>query len=61
MNITIPTDVAESIIIKGFDQVREMERQRILSLITEHAQRYSTGSQGRIALETLALGIRERG
>ena len=36
------------------------ELEAILSLITEHASRYSTGSQGRVALETLALEIRER-
>ena len=35
-------------------------RAEILSLIIEHANRYFTGSQGRIALEALALEIKER-
>ena len=37
------------------------ERDRILSLIEEHAQRYSRGSVTRVALDNLALEIKERG
>jgi hypothetical protein len=36
------------------------ERDAYRSMVEEHAKRYSTGSQGRIALETLALAIKER-
>lgn len=42
---------------KWNDAQKRLEEYRT---ITEHASRYSTGSQGRIALETLALEIRER-
>ncbi len=37
------------------------ERDRIIALIEETAQRYSRGSVTRVALDNLALEIRERG
>jgi hypothetical protein len=37
------------------------ERDRILAIIEETAQRYSRGSVTRVALDNLALEIRERG
>ena len=60
MNIAIPTDVAEAAIFKAFDQIKVSERDRILSIIEEHAQRYSRGSVTRVALDNLALEIKER-
>ena len=38
-----------------------LERDRILSIIEEHAQRYSRGSVTRVALDNLALEIKEKG
>jgi hypothetical protein len=40
---------------------REAYRDRILAIIEETAQRYSRGSVTRVALDNLALEIRERG
>jgi hypothetical protein len=54
---------------KPFDSEKELirfmdglidERDRILTLIEETAQRYSRGSVTRVALDNLALEIRER-
>jgi len=39
---------------------KDEERERILAVIEETAQRYSRGSVTRVALDNLALEIRER-
>ena len=38
-----------------------LETEKILSIIEEHAQRYSRGSVTRVALDNLALEIKEKG
>jgi hypothetical protein len=47
----------ENWIARGATRV---ERNRILSIIAEYAQRYSRGSVTRVALDNLILEIKER-
>jgi hypothetical protein len=42
------------------EKVAALEREIILAIIEETAQRYSRGSVTRVALDNLALEIRER-
>jgi hypothetical protein len=46
--------------IKAIASTVAAEQKRYLDFIEEHAQRYSRGSVTRVALDNLALEIRER-